>query len=72
MPTLSPPMKQALQKIIQQCDASIEGRIKRVYFATPGTLRALERRGLIKCDACYATDFVEPTNVGRTELAKST
>lgn len=67
--TLSKPMLDALREIKRQTDPET-GIARRLWCVTPGTLRALERRGLIRCSAMYATDDVRMTDAGRAAAAK--
>jgi len=64
MARITPIMISALRWLIR--DGERKGwPLSAVDIATPGTLRALERRGLITCDCMYATENVCVTGAGR-------
>jgi len=71
LPTLSQPMIDALRRIGKEADPTT-GVVERMHGVTPGTLRGMERRGLIQCDRFYATDAVSLTDAGRAALAANT
>lgn len=62
-------MLSALRQI--EKESSLTGAVRDLIGPTPGTIRAMERRGLVKCGPIYACCDVSLTDAGRAALANS-
>lgn len=67
---LSKPMRAALRELAKHHETERYGVVESFNYPTPGTLRALQKRGLIECDRFYACKDVRFTPAGRTALEK--